>query len=483
MSNKLNRQADLLFRKSMSKNIFPFLFLFLFCMLPFQSVRAQDTTGPVYVVQSGDSLSSIARQFNVSVKDLMAANNTVDPNLLGVGQQLVIPGLEGVTGVLQTEVLNFGDSFQGFVRRTKVPAPVLAKLNHIVSPNQLYVGASMIVPARDNQSELTARAALPSGTSLLELAVAQNSDPWTLVSINNLAGSWDGLPNDALYIPGTGTGQESAGLPAAFLSVEIPYLPFRQGGTTEILVKTIQGVKLSGSLNDRQLNFFQKDDGTQVALQGIYTLLNQGPYPLSLIATLPDGTKQTVEQMILVESGNYPTDPVLSVSPDTIDPTTNDAETKQIGQLTAPATPARAWVAKFTNPSPNFPDCHPSYFGNRRNYVGSGTNETYHSFHAGLDFCGQVGTPIAVAADGTVVFTGLLTVHGNTTIVDHGWGIYTLYAHQSEINVTVGQQVKAGSLIGLVGQTGRVSGPHLHWEVWVNGVQVDPLDWLANTYP
>jgi murein DD-endopeptidase MepM/ murein hydrolase activator NlpD len=115
--------------------------------------------------------------------------------------------------------------------------------------------------------------------------------------------------------------------------------------------------------------------------------------------------------------------------------------------------------------------------------VAPGKNESYNSFHAGLDFCGQVGTPIAVAADGTVVFTGMLTVHGNTTIVDHGWGIYTLYAHQSEINVTVGQQVKAGSQIGLVGQTGRVSGPHLHWEVWVNGVQVDPLDWLANTYP
>jgi murein DD-endopeptidase MepM/ murein hydrolase activator NlpD len=74
-------------------------------------------------------------------------------------------------------------------------------------------------------------------------------------------------------------------------------------------------------------------------------------------------------------------------------------------------------------------------------------------------------------------------VRGNTTIIDHGLGVFTLYAHQSEIDVKVGDIVEKGQVIGLVGNSGRVTGPHLHWEVWVGGVQVDPYDWILNEYP
>jgi len=74
-------------------------------------------------------------------------------------------------------------------------------------------------------------------------------------------------------------------------------------------------------------------------------------------------------------------------------------------------------------------------------------------------------------------------VRGNATIIDHGWGIYSGMWHQSKINVEVGQMIKAGDVIGLVGGTGRVTGAHLHWELWVNGIQVDPMDWLENIYP
>ncbi|MCJ7717070.1 MAG: M23 family metallopeptidase, partial [Anaerolineales bacterium] len=66
---------------------------------------------------------------------------------------------------------------------------------------------------------------------------------------------------------------------------------------------------------------------------------------------------------------------------------------------------------------------------------------------------------------------------------NHGWGVYTLYAHQSEFLVQEGDRVNAGDLVGRVGSTGRSSGPHLHWEVWVGGIQVDPLDWLEGSYP
>jgi len=82
-----------------------------------------------------------------------------------------------------------------------------------------------------------------------------------------------------------------------------------------------------------------------------------------------------------------------------------------------------------------------------------------------------------------VVFAGPLTVRGNATIIDHGWGVYSGYWHQKEIKVQVGDKVKAGQLIGIIGDTGRVTGPHLHFEMIVNGIQVEPVDWLNQAYP
>jgi murein DD-endopeptidase MepM/ murein hydrolase activator NlpD len=100
-----------------------------------------------------------------------------------------------------------------------------------------------------------------------------------------------------------------------------------------------------------------------------------------------------------------------------------------------------------------------------------------------LDYCGQIGDPIYAAATGVVVFSGAMTVRGNATMIDHGWGIYTAYMHQSEILVNVGDHVVKGQIIGKVGNTGRVEGPHLHFEVLVGGVQVDPLEWLGRVFP
>ena len=101
----------------------------------------------------------------------------------------------------------------------------------------------------------------------------------------------------------------------------------------------------------------------------------------------------------------------------------------------------------------------------------------------GLDFCGGEGLQIFAPAPGKVVFAAPLTVRGNATIIDHGWGVYSGFWHQSQILVNVGDTVEQGQVIGLVGGTGRVTGAHLHWDLWVNGIQVNPLNWLNQTYP
>ena len=155
--------------------------------------------------------------------------------------------------------------------------------------------------------------------------------------------------------------------------------------------------------------------------------------------------------------------------------------------ITAAATSNKFWTGTFARPV-YLPDgdaagsCIFDRFGTRRSFNGS----DYKYFHSGIDFgvC-FVDHPfdIYAAAPGTVVYTGAMNVRGNATFIDHGWGVYSAYYHQKEINVGVGQQVQAGQQIGQIGATGRVTGPHLHWEIWVNGIQVNPQDWLDRAYP
>jgi murein DD-endopeptidase MepM/ murein hydrolase activator NlpD len=98
--------------------------------------------------------------------------------------------------------------------------------------------------------------------------------------------------------------------------------------------------------------------------------------------------------------------------------------------------------------------------------------------HEGIDLGAAYGTPIAAAGSGTVIYAGWLGGYGNLTVIDHGGGLATAYGHQSRIAVSVGQQVAGGEIIGYVGSTGHSTGPHLHFEVRVNGQAVDPLGYL-----
>ncbi len=450
---------------------------------PLQGASPTPSSGPIYIIQPGDGLSSIASKFGVTLSDLMAANNITDANNISAGAKIIIPGLEGVSGILDTEIIGYGDTLHSISRRNQISEDLLRKLNHITSPSELYAGVSLVYPQKDNFTPLSNRVSLGTGETLLEAAVRAQTDPWTLAALNGLKGSWAAVPGDVLYTSGEAPAgsPEPNGMPSAFASVAVAPLPMKQGGTSEIVVQAAAGITLGGKLVDKPLHFFPLEDGKQVALQGIHAMLDPGPYPLTLEATLPDGSKQTFEQMVIVQSGYYPNDPVLTVEPATIDPAVNDPEFQKITDLTAPASPQKYWQGIFQ--APMISDFFTSRFGNRRIYIGLGTDEKFYSFHSGLDFGGGVGLQISAPADGVVIFAGPLTVRGNATIIDHGWGVYSGMWHQSQIDVQVGQTVKAGDVIGLVGGTGRVTGAHLHWEVWVNGIQVDPMDWLENSYP
>jgi len=473
------------YHSTMNKLFFT-IFLLITLLTPNYTAKAQastPTSGPVYIVQTGDYLSTIASRFGISIDELMAANNITDPNNISIGEKIIIPGLEGISGVLVTETIGYGDTLRSLSRRNQVTVSFLQKLNHITSPSELYAGIGLVLPQKENIKPLSGRVVVEKGQSLLESAILENSDPWTIAQTNGLSGTWSAMPGDVLYSANNNSAApEPSGMPSAFTKVRVTPLPMTQGGTSEIIVQTQAGVTLGGKLVDKPLHFFQNEDGSFAALQGVHAMLEPGPYPLRLEATLPDGSKQSYEQMVVIQSGYYPNDPLLLVEPETIDPAVTIPETDQLTNLTLPATEKRYWNGMFQSPS-YFNDCFTSRYGNRRTYIGSGTQQEIYSFHSGLDFCGGVGLPINAPADGVVVFAGPLTVRGNATIIDHGWGIYSGIWHQSEIKVQVGQAVKKGDIIGLVGGTGRVTGAHLHWEIWVNGVQVNPMIWLANSYP
>lgn len=464
----------------MLKRVSIFLLFVILSSFTAQPVLAQ-ASGPVYIVQPGDTLSFIASRFNVTINDLVTANPALDPNILSEGQQIVIPGLEGVTGVLETEIIPFGDSLRSLSRRTQVEDEQLKKLNRLVSPTELYVGISLIVPTQENQQSLSTRITPSAGESLLELAVRQGSDPWTLASVNKLDGTWTALPGDILYSPlGDGPGN-ATGLPSAFLGASIGPLPLKQGSTSVIHAQVREGIALSGILVDKPLHFFPTT-GEQVALQGVHALQEPGVYPLLMEATLPDGSKQSFEQMVLVTSGNFLSEPIPLNDPSLIDPAVTEPELATLTALTAPSTPTRYWTDIFASPATD-PNCFTSRYGTRRVYTVINSDLEVNGFHTGLDFCGGEGLQIFAPAPGKVVFAAPLTVRGNATIIDHGWGVYSGIWHQSQAFVNVGDMVEAGQVIGLVGGTGRVTGAHLHWEVFVNGVQVNPLDWLNQVYP
>ncbi len=112
-------------------------------------------------------------------------------------------------------------------------------------------------------------------------------------------------------------------------------------------------------------------------------------------------------------------------------------------------------------------------FGDRRTFNGNTQSQ-----HYGIDLDGKTGAPIVAANDGTVVLIRDCYTSGNTVIVHHGAGLYSLYFHLSKFLVKEGAKVKRGQRLGLVGRTGRVTGPHLHWSMKVGDLYVDPASIL-----
>jgi LysM repeat protein len=228
------------------------------------SVNAQSDLpdGPFYQVQEGDTLWDIALRFRVPIDELQQANGITDAAQIDVGNQLVIPGLEGIQGLLETRTMTYGETLRSLSRRYRLPEEKLARLNHLTSPNSINPGSMLVIPAQYDNPTSGRRVGVRAGKSLLELAMLNDVNPWELVLANNLPGTWSALPGDlANNLPGTWSalpGDVLVGLdddtdgPGAFLEaiggISIEDLPLVQGKTMVIRINGDPGMELPSSL-------------------------------------------------------------------------------------------------------------------------------------------------------------------------------------------------------------------------------------------
>jgi len=442
---------------------------------------AAQSQGPVYIVQPGDNLSLIARTFGVALSDLLSANSLTPTSVIQPGERLVIPGFEGVRGVLSTTPVQLGESLDILSREYQVPTQALLALNHVANPDRIYAGETLVITVPEETGESTPPASsavhgqtleLTQGIPLLAAAASQGVSPWSLMITNGLASPALQFSGQQLVLLGGNLPLRS--WPWPIENVRLRDLPLVQGSTEEIYAQLASGASLEGSLGSSVMHFVQFQ-GQWIALQGISAVADTGSDPLQLAVSESGKPVGLFAQDLLLAAGNFVTE-TLSVNPELLDSSVNSQESQEMAQVAAPFTSPRYWNGLFKYPVSSHVVNAPS--GARRIF-----NGTTPSIHSGVDFAVQMGEPVHAAAPGRVVFAGALPICGNATMIDHGWGVYTRYCHQSEIEVQVGEEVQAGQVIGRAGATGRVTGPNMHWEVWVNGVQVNGLEWLSTEFP
>lgn len=449
-----------------------------FCETGRISVRAQDADLPVYIVQPGDTISSIALRFNVTAEDIIKENGITDANLVNIGTQLRIPGLEGITGVLTSEVIPLGVTLSGLSRTNQISEEDLINLNKFTSPSEIIAGMKMIIPVKDTQPAFKHISSNPFEISPLSYAIINNTSPWIVRGQNNLAETWFLLPNDNLI---SFFDQNSLATNKPLVqTLSITPLPLVQGETVKIVIGSNQLVDIEASLGNKLITFYPVKENEYIALHGVNAMEEPGLYPLHLVINPKLGSEYQIDQLILITEGKFFQDPEIYVDDIYVDPDTIRLDEDELESIVSVMSPTRYWDGLFSSPITD-PSCIVGYFGNRRSY----NDGALLYYHTGVDFsvCIAENLYAYAPAKGKVVFANETVIRGNAVIIDHGWGVFSGYWHLAEINVNLGDLVEPGDLIGMIGNTGRSAGPHLHFEMIVNGSAVNPLDWLNKVYP
>lgn len=386
----------------------------------------------VYTVQPGDTLVLLALHYNLKVTALILANPLNSGGLIFPGQKLILPGVAAPKPLLselpplkaEPHVVQAGETLYAIAGQNGTTVGALALVNNLLNPSLIETGQSLQIPASPPQPPPLA---------------------------------------------------------PPFAAITLSESPIIQGRTAVIQVTLTEPAGLLGMFEGQPLFF--KDQGNHQfwSLIPIHALAEPNLYPIILTAVRADGAEVTAFTNIEVSEGPYGWEEI-QVDQEREQLLNEDlitAEQQKLAGLWAQVSPTPRWEGPFRYPVAGSNLRITSYFGTRRSYNGSSAI----SFHGGADFGGGAGLPIYAAAPGRVVLAEALTVRGNAVVIDHGMGLYTGYWHQSQLAVAEGQEVQAGDLLGYTGDTGLVTGPHLHWEMRLYGIAVDPTQWVHQAIP
>jgi hypothetical protein len=264
------------------------------------------------------------------------------------------------------------------------------------------------------------------------------------------------------------------------LTVDVRRRALRPGEILDVSVRTpVPLTAIAATLGGRPIPVWRVTPTTWRGIAGLDVEQPVGPIDLVVGGTPASGPPLSRTVALTIEPAAF-VERHLSVPPRFVDPPASalpriEREAKQLHAIYDTTSADRA-PGDFAAP---VPQRRSSPFGSRSIFNGEARER-----HGGLDFASPAGAIIRAPAAGRVVLVAPLYFTGNTVVIDHGQGLYSILAHMSRTSVRPGQVVERGAAVGLVGATGRATGPHLHWSIRLGGARVDPaavLELLAST--
>lgn len=476
-----------------------------------------DSNLTVHVVQRGENLFRISLRYNLSTDEVAAANGITDVSNIQVGQRLIIPIEPTPTLVREVHVVGAGETLRSIAELYGKPVEELTEINNFTNIDQIYVGQEILIVPDENDLAIPTASPTQSsddlesdtiddsgiiptpvptqrfvvsddpsvafihtvqaGETLFRIGLQYDLSVNDLAQANNLLDPTQIYAGQQLIIPGIEPPQLALDLPDFVTEFRVNPLIFVEGRTGRIQIETDQTTTISGQFIGQELVVISQNDGTlHNILVGVPMFTEAAIYELSLNLTDATGKVTPITANIQIISGGYGRQTINIENEDLLSEAVEDEEISLIVRSTRNFNSVQSWQNSLSLPAAATMN---GVFGTIRSYNGS----PFNRFHRGVDFAGAPGTPVLAAANGTVVIADALNIRGNTVVIDHGWGVYTLYAHQNVLMVSPGDTVISGQPIGTIGSTGRITGPHLHWEVWINGVSVDPLQWVQEQFP
>jgi hypothetical protein len=263
-------------------------------------------------------------------------------------------------------------------------------------------------------------------------------------------------------------------------TLELYFEEIPQGGAGVLHLTGDGLVGASANWFDDVIEFFPIEDDGFYGLISVSIEQASRDYDLSIFAVLEDDSRVEIPATVPVGLGGFirQTIEIPTERAYLVDSEVERTEFARLDAIFRNITPEVLWDSGEIDFEYPVNSAITSPFGAVR--VLNGTLETRHT---GWDLRAATGTPVMSMASGKVAFAGTMDVRGNVVIVDHGYGVFSTYCHFSVINVVRGQTITKGQILGMSGNTGRSNGPHLHWEVNINGQWIDSVDFMSMWMP